>query len=184
MNTASAIVDEAKSAGVLLLPDGGSLRCRGPRSAVAALLPSLRQHKQAVLEVLGSALTESVVNVDRVIEEAVRDIQGITVSQFRSLLSDHDLADIAEGVRPVESLTHCARLFADDIQAGRLKFLTPTPADPITVCCADCRHFLQDTVGDGSGIGRCAVKGEGSRRPQPLLYPNIQRSCHSFQSQQ
>ena len=123
MNTATAIVDQARAAGVLLHPDGGKLRCRGPKSAVTALLPSLRQHKQAVLQVLTEESTPSVVNIERVIEDAVRGVAGITASQLRSLLSKHDLQDIAEGARTVASLKYCAQLFADDIQAGRIKVL-------------------------------------------------------------
>ena len=44
------------------------------------------------------------------------------------------------------------------------------------VRCADCQHFTPDAVGDGSGIGCCAVDAKtlGSR------YPSARRYCMAF----
>lgn len=46
----------------------------------------------------------------------------------------------------------------------------------VQVRCADCQHFAPDTVGDGSGIGNCAVNAAtlGAR------YPNARRYCLKF----
>ena len=46
----------------------------------------------------------------------------------------------------------------------------------VQVSCADCLHFAPDTIGDGSGIGTCAVNAAtlGAR------YPNSKRYCSEF----
>ena len=54
--------------------------------------------------------------------------------------------------------------------------------------CGDCTHFTKDKVGDGTGIGSCAVHEEnkrkhGKRAAAPkgrCLYPNALRNCHKF----
>ena len=43
--TPAAILNEARAAGVTLWADGDLLRYRGPREALAKLLPALRAHK-------------------------------------------------------------------------------------------------------------------------------------------
>lgn len=45
------------------------------------------------------------------------------------------------------------------------------------VCCGNCGQFQPDTIGDGSGIGRCALM---DNPPGGLLYPRIERRCPSF----
>lgn len=47
------------------------------------------------------------------------------------------------------------------------------------VCCGDCGHFERDRIGDGSGIGACAVL---DRPPGGLLYPRIDRRCSRFEA--
>lgn len=46
----------------------------------------------------------------------------------------------------------------------------------VQVRCADCLHFTPDAIGDGGGIGHCAVNAEtlGAR------YPNARRYCIAF----
>ncbi|MFZ5659177.1 MAG: hypothetical protein ACOY5C_04890 [Pseudomonadota bacterium] len=43
------------------------------------------------------------------------------------------------------------------------------------VRCGDCRRFVPDARGNGSGIGACRV--DAWRRGQPALWPNAQRHC-------
>jgi hypothetical protein len=50
-------------------------------------------------------------------------------------------------------------------------------ADAGRVCCGDCAHFERDRIGDGSGIGKCAVLADP---PGGLLYPRIERRCGKF----
>lgn len=47
--TATAILSDARSAGVTLWAEGDALRYRGPREVIAKLLPELKAHKPAVL---------------------------------------------------------------------------------------------------------------------------------------
>lgn len=57
------------------------------------------------------------------------------------------------------------------------------PANPTTtdsanlVCWASCRHFQADEVGDGSGIGKCTVGGEGGTTDTPPPWPRARRGC-------
>jgi hypothetical protein len=45
------------------------------------------------------------------------------------------------------------------------------------VACGSCANFIRDTIGDGSGIGRCAKLADP---PSGLLYPRIERRCRDF----
>ncbi|MGZ8217875.1 phage replication initiation protein, NGO0469 family [Methylomagnum sp.] len=46
------------------------------------------------------------------------------------------------------------------------------------VTCGGCAHFLPDRVGDGRGIGGCAVGGPAT----PARYPNVPRVCRAFKA--
>lgn len=60
------------------------------------------------------------------------------------------------------------------------------------VSCATCCHFQPDTIGDGSGIGDCAIDAPATRWQPPSkqnpggfldevsLYPNAERYCSQF----
>ncbi len=50
--TPAAILNEARAAGVTLWAEGDALRYRGPREALAKLLPALKAHKPAILAML------------------------------------------------------------------------------------------------------------------------------------
>jgi hypothetical protein len=47
------------------------------------------------------------------------------------------------------------------------------------VVCGDCGHFRRDRIGDGSGIGRCAVLTDP---PGGLLWPKMDRRCSRFEA--
>ena len=47
--TPSAILSRAESLGVTITPDGGNLRIRGPRDAIAEITPLVKLHKPAIL---------------------------------------------------------------------------------------------------------------------------------------
>jgi hypothetical protein len=47
------------------------------------------------------------------------------------------------------------------------------------VCCADCRHFRRDAIGDGQGIGDCGA-GVPARPGFPARYPKAERYCRDF----
>ena len=50
--TPAALLDEARNAGVTLWLEGDVLRYRGPREALAKLLPALKAHKPDILAAL------------------------------------------------------------------------------------------------------------------------------------
>ena len=50
------------------------------------------------------------------------------------------------------------------------------PASRSAVVCCTCRHWRRDTVGDGSGLGSCAVNATASRE-QGSLWPHSSHRC-------
>ena len=78
-----------------------------------------------------------------------------------------------------------ARSFAEGIRCGRITVLAPAiPKPTLRVRCSDCRHFLRDTIGDGTGIGGCKVQGKGTAHSRPALWPNVSRQCKDFESRE
>lgn len=49
-------------------------------------------------------------------------------------------------------------------------------AEVVMVRCGDCGHFQRDQIGDGSGIGGCAVNAP----VKSARYPAIERRCNQF----
>jgi hypothetical protein len=76
------------------------------------------------------------------------------------------------GEMDVEALRE-RHVFKREMGATVQKPEATPPANPTTtdsanlVCCASCRHFQADEVGDGSGIGKCTVSGEGGTTDTP-----------------
>jgi hypothetical protein len=89
----------------------------------------------------------------------------ITAEQFRSFLSQDDLADIATGLIPSRTLQAYAESFA--------KRLPPPPAGA-PVCCADCAHFERM---DHPHMGGCA-QGHGRH----WLWDTDKRQCEDFEA--
>lgn len=49
--------------------------------------------------------------------------------------------------------------------------------------CADCKNFVRDGIGDGSGVGQCLVNGRYQLKFRNMpLYPNVTRKCINFNS--
>ena len=89
----------------------------------------------------------------------------ITVEQFRTDLSQDDLADIAAGLIPVE----CLRSYAE-----RFSKRLPTPPAGALVRCDDCQHFERI---DHPHTGRCA-QGHGRH----WLWDTDKRQCEDFEA--
>jgi hypothetical protein len=58
---------------------------------------------------------------------------------------------------------------------------------PAEIRCADCAHFLPDAIGDGLGVGACAVDSEGSRprgrwETRPSLWARGERRCADYEA--
>lgn len=83
----------------------------------------------------------------------------------------------------VPTLRAYARSFAEGIRTGRIRVLAaaiPKPAERVR--CNGCRHFERDTIGDGAGIGRCVIGGEGTGSRHPALWANAERECKDFEA--
>ena len=81
----AALLNNARATGVTLWADGDALRYRGPREALAKLLPALKAHKPAILVAL-----------------AHPNLSGVS-PEFAARLSAEDLDDTAAGDIPVWS---------------------------------------------------------------------------------
>jgi hypothetical protein len=80
-----------------------------------------------------------------------------------------------------------AELRADDgIEVIRQFFgIEPPNVAPVLVRCTACISFVPDSIGDGFGIGRCAVDGEGARPrgrwgTRPALWARGERRCGDY----
>lgn len=100
-------------------------------------------------------------------------------------------------IKPAAKLTLEQRAFIRDHKAALVAELR---ADDLAqevrharVRCCDCRNFVRDRIGDGTGIGSCSV-GAGAGRSEPSarypagypadypLYPLALRHCNQFSS--
>ena len=124
-------------------------------------------------------------DLDALLAKACRGVEGIDAATFRALLNLEDVRNIEGGHIPLVALNAYARSFAAGLQCGRITVL-PAPKAILTsrVRCADCRHFERDPIGDGAGIGRCRVQGEGTSPGQPCLWPMAERQCKDFKSRE
>ena len=125
------------------------------------------------------------VDLPALLTEACHGVEGIKAATFRALLSPEDIEDIEGGHIPVVTLNAYARSFAEGIRCGRITVLAaaiPKPTITERVRCADCRRFKPDTIGDGAGIGRCVIGGEGTGPRYPALWANAERECQDFEA--
>lgn len=203
MTAVHALLDRAKAAGIQLYFQGGRLRYRGPGPAVEALLPELKAHKPELLTILAARPLDDAALADLVFDTAKE--HGVDPLAVWRWLSAEDIQALRSG-DPAE--TQAFRLAVQSACAGgRLKpdggHTLPAPwpdlpADPPSmagmppsrgtartvsptakqVTCGECRHFLPDAIGDGSGIGCCRVL---TKVPGDWpAYPRIPRLCRSF----
>ena len=56
------------------------------------------------------------------------------------------------------------------------EYIGAAPASRSAVVCCTCRHWRRDTIGDGSGLGACAIDAPASREPG-TLWPNSVHRC-------
>jgi hypothetical protein len=133
---------------------------------VGAAAPSTgpaTDEQQAVSDAKRQALEERLAITERL--AAATAGLPITAEQFRSFLSQDDLADIAAGFILVECLRAYAEIFSKRL---------PTPLAGALVCCADCAHFERI---DYPHLGRCA-QGHGWH----WLWDTDQRQCEDFEA--
>jgi hypothetical protein len=108
------------------------------------------------------------------------DLPGVS-TEFAARLSDEDWEDIAAGDSS-EELVQAFEAAAIGREAPATAATPATPAGLTLVRCTDCTSFVPDAIGDGHGIGRCAVDGEGSRprgrwETRPALWARAERRC-------
>lgn len=76
-------------------------------------------------------------------------------------------------------LAFAQSLLADGlVTAPSMPNKAPSHDLPDPVCCDDCQHFIKDDIGDGSGVGQCAI--DASHHHDKPLYPTSERRCESF----
>jgi tubulysin polyketide synthase-like protein len=122
------LLSECSAAGVELFLAHGRLRYRAqPGAYTEDLRQRVAVHRDAVI----AALTSRPVTLDLTLAAVTAGLP-ITAEQFRSFLSQEDLADIAAGLIPVE----CLRAYAE-----RFSKRPPVAVDNDRVRCADCAHF-------------------------------------------
>ncbi len=119
---------------------------------------------------------KTALTLDALLTQACQGVEGIDAATFRTLLSPEDIEDIEGGHIPMVTLNAYAKSFAEGIRTGRITVLAaviPKAALTSRIRCVDCRHFELDTIGDGSGIGRCKI---------PALWANAERERKDFSS--
>lgn len=151
MNAVNEFVTACRQRGIVMAVEGVSLRVEGPDDALTeGLLDRIKAHKAEILAVLTQP--------------------AMPVLEF--------------------VLAECEKAFGEvkvewAAESGRTVGKRPGPpaqwiAPRETVRCTECKHFERDVVGDGTGVGACFVKGEGTGRFAPALWPNATRWCKDF----
>jgi hypothetical protein len=173
------------------LDNAGGLQCRGDRATVSAFLPAIRQHKPELLAILTGKVPGSVPEPKTEPPKAEPDPLNPTndpeLSRLLSLPPGERLRALMWAGYRMEfeggKLARVVRLA--DIEAeqgdqhqGAVVHAHQGDTDTGRVCCGDCGHFQRDRIGDGSGIGRCAVL---DNPPGGLLWPRGERRCSKFE---
>lgn len=161
------------------LDDGGGLRCYGDRAKTSALLPTIRRHKPEILALLTVQASDSKSNPPH---DPLNPAGDPELSRLLTLPAGKRIVALVQAG------------FRCEVEGGRLarvvRWRTSRPSrkpwvenqhqgdtEEGRVCCGDCGHFERDRIGNGLGIGKCAVL---DKPPGGLLYPKIERRCFEF----
>ena len=195
MSTVNDLVIACRRQGIVMAAEGEDLRVEGPNDALTEdLLSEIKDHKPELLAALSEKINRWRVTHagGRITEHSSR---GLTRSEALELARCFGEPVRAEpvGVDPpsppgdLSALLEEACQGVEGIRGGRIRVLAAaTPKTTLTsrVRCIDCRHFERDPIGDGAGIGRCRVQGEGTSPGQPCLWPMAERQCKNFKSRE
>lgn len=182
MNPAQ-IIEYATSAGMRLVTDGRKITVHNNQHLTDQLRREIKQHKPEIIRLLSAndelhRLTD--MEVADLLREACSGIE-LDPQQFWSFLDESDIADIRAGTISLEHLQAFAHSWARYPELVPIANTKPFPAinKLNSVCCADCSQFSRDSIGDGTGIGKCAVNVPVSF-PR---YPRAERYCTEFKPQ-
>ncbi len=128
------------------LDAGGGLRCYGDAVKARAMLPAIRRHKPALLELLTGKRPEpdtalegeekqEPLNLDAIAAE-IAQAHGVDPAQVLALLDDGDVEAITTGSDPgrVDAWRGFAGLLAKDAREPA------RPRNEVMIRCADCQH--------------------------------------------
>lgn len=154
MTVAGALMERVRSAGVEFVrrPDG-TLGLRGPKAAIAALAPELRERKAEVLDVV-----------------AWLDTIGEHDPVTRAEAMDAALADPKRLAAIRRELATRAIDLAPEFRATMAMQARPA------VTCGSCQHFAASETSPTAGFGQCVIESAASRKP-PTLWPNARHRC-------
>lgn len=176
---ATQIIEYAESAGMKLVTDGHKITVYNADRLTDDLRQEIRLHKPEIIRLLSA-------NDDRLTNSEIADLlreacSGIEIDpqQFWAFLDESDIADIRAGAVTLENLKAFARSWARYPELVPIGNTRPFPAlkEAEPVRCINCTHFARDTIGDGSGIGKCQVNSESTTPPR---YPRAERHCQEF----
>lgn len=103
----------------------------------------------------------------------------LSTQQFWRFCDADDIADIYAGQYTLEQLSFYAKSWArypETIPEGNTQNF-PT-LEPKSVSCKQCQHFIPDQVGDGTGIGQCAINAPANTKI--LLWLDTEVICNQY----
>ena len=178
---AEKIIECTRGAGMRMEVQGEKLMVYNTDRLTDELRQEIRLHKPEIIRLLSA-------NDDRLTDLEIADLlreacSGIEIDpqQFWAFLDESDIADIRAGYIRLGQLRVFAKSWARYPELVPIGNNNPFPALKNTepVCCADCSHFSRDLIGNGSGIGKCAVNAP-TTTPRYPRYPGTERYCQEF----
>ncbi len=115
-----------------------------------------------------------------ILNKSVSGLKTVSTQMLWSWLDADDVEELYIGALTVKEL-HCYAMsrgrYSVEFRPDNVK---PYPYDKSGidqfVRCIDCQHFTRDTIGDGTGIGDCALNAPQTK----ALYPGRSRYCQEF----
>jgi hypothetical protein len=147
--TPATVIREARAQGVKLWAEAGALRYSGPQAAVAALLPAIREHKPALLQLLSR---KPLVALAALAAELAQE-HGMTPADAMAILDADDMAAIRAGDAGMIEAWRCA--CALTWPPPPKPEPDPPPEPETAIHCRDCRHWTPDPINPPHGLGRC-----------------------------
>ena len=104
---------------------------------------------------------------------------GISTLQFWSFCDEDDIADIYSNYYTLEQLLAYAKSWARYPETVPIENSIPFPdLKPKLVKCKQCKFFIPDKIGDGTGVGNCEIEAEASKKGS--LWFNSEKFCDKY----